>query len=53
MAARLRAATAFHPGARVVALVGASHKRYLEAVLRTLADVDVVAFEDVVGGASR
>ena len=48
MAARLRAATAFRPGARVLAVVGASHKRYLEAVLRTLADIEVVEFSDVV-----
>ena len=49
MAARLRAATAFHPGGRVLAVVGASHKRYLDVLLRTLADVEVVEFTDLVG----
>ena len=48
MATRLRAATAFEPGGRVVAIVGASHKRYLEAVLRTLADIEIVEFSSLV-----
>lgn len=51
MAARLRATTAFQPGAHVVAVVGASHKRYLEAVLQTLADIEVVELADVVAAA--
>ena len=50
MAARLRAATAFKPGGRVLAIVGASHKRYLETLLRTLADVDIVEFSSIVPG---
>ena len=53
MAARLRAATAFRPGARVVAIVGASHKPYLEAVLRTLADTEVLDFSDVASQVGR
>lgn len=48
MATHLRRASAFHAGGRVLAIVGASHKQYLESVLKTLADIEVVEFSRVV-----
>ncbi|MEI2432366.1 DUF5694 domain-containing protein [Lysobacter yananisis] len=42
MAANLREAFGNRPGARVLDIVGASHKAYLDAYLRQMHDVDVV-----------
>lgn len=48
MAAILRRVTAFHTGKRVLALVGASHKRPLEQALSSLApDIQIMNFEDI------
>ena len=45
MAAHILEATRGMPGARVLVIVGASHKPYLEAALDDLALVDIVEFE--------
>lgn len=42
MLANIREATALHPGARVLNVVGASHKPWYDAWARQLVDVDVV-----------
>ncbi len=42
MAANVRAATVEHPGARVLNIVGASHKPWYDAWMRQMPDVDVV-----------
>lgn len=47
MLANIRAATAEHPGARVLNVVGASHKPYYDGWARQWGDVDVVALEPV------
>ncbi|WP_225421092.1 DUF5694 domain-containing protein [Sphingomonas parva] len=47
MAANIRAASGTRPGARVLAIVGASHKAYLEAYLEMMQDVALVDAEAV------
>lgn len=42
MAANIRAAFAGHPGARVLNIVGASHKPWYDMLMGTMADVEVV-----------
>jgi len=42
MAANIRAATAEHPGARVLNVVGASHKPWYDGWMRQMVDVEVV-----------
>ena len=42
MAANIRAAFAGHPGARVLNVVGASHKPWYDLLIGTMADVEVV-----------
>lgn len=45
MAANIRAAMAEQPGARVLNLVGASHKPWYDAWMRQMSDVEVVPLE--------
>jgi hypothetical protein len=47
MVANIRAAAAAHPGARVLNIVGASHKAYYEAYLDMMHDVKLVDAEAV------
>jgi hypothetical protein len=42
MVANIRAASANHPGARVLSIVGASHKAYFDAYLGMMSDVRLV-----------
>ncbi len=45
MAANIRAAMAEHPGARVLNIVGASHRPWYEGWMRQMSDVEVVPLE--------
>lgn len=45
MAANIRAAMAEHPGARVLNIVGASHKPWYDGWMRQMSDVEVVPLE--------
>lgn len=47
MVANIREATALHPGARVLNIVGASHKPWFDQWARQMADVEVVAAAEV------
>ena len=47
MVANIRAAMALRPGARVLNVVGSSHKPYYDAYLAMMADVDIVDVETV------
>jgi Family of unknown function (DUF5694) len=47
MVANIRAAFGNHPGARVLNIVGASHKPYYDAYLRIMSDVQVIDAESV------
>ena len=47
MVANVRAASAAHPGARVLNVVGASHKAYYDAYLNMIHDVQLVDAEEV------
>lgn len=42
MAANIREALGWHPGSRMLVIVGASHKAYLEHYLRQMRDVEIV-----------
>jgi Family of unknown function (DUF5694) len=42
MAANIRASFADRPGARVLVLVGSSHKAYLDAYLSSISEVELV-----------
>lgn len=53
MAAHLREATADAPGSRVLMIVGASHKPWLDRYLAQMHDVEVVRAEEVLGRAER
>jgi hypothetical protein len=50
MVANIRAAFGTRPGARVLTIVGASHKPYFEAYLDMMQDVDLVDIEEVLSG---
>ena len=47
MAANIRDVLARHPGMRLLVIVGASHKGYLEAYLNQMHDVRLIDPEDV------
>jgi hypothetical protein len=47
MVANIRVAFANHPGARVINVVGASHKGYYDAYLNMMSDVKLVDAETV------
>ncbi|MCS6919883.1 MAG: DUF5694 domain-containing protein [Fimbriimonadales bacterium] len=47
MASHIRRAMAHHPGGRMVVIVGASHKPFLEAYLPTMVDVKLVEFRSL------
>lgn len=47
MAANIREASARAPGGRVLVIVGATHKIWLESYLRTMSDVEVVSTDTV------
>jgi hypothetical protein len=47
--ARIREASARSAGGRVLVVIGASHKPFLDAYLRSMMDVEVVAAEEVLG----
>lgn len=49
MVSNIREATILHPGARVLNVVGASHKPWYDQWLRQMADVEVVDAADVLG----
>ncbi|QWP79282.1 hypothetical protein J5226_04575 [Lysobacter sp. K5869] len=53
MAANLREAFGNRPGARVLDIVGASHKPYLEAYLRPMHDVEVVDVQALLAPGTR
>ena len=42
IAANIRRLTAEHPGGRVLVIIGAAHKPFLESYLQQMADIDVV-----------
>lgn len=47
MAANIREALGWHPGSRMLVIVGASHKAYLETYLRQMRDVAIIDTEAV------
>ncbi len=47
MAANIREAFGAHPGSRMLVIVGASHKGYLDAYLAMMRDVEIADAEDV------
>ena len=47
IAANIRRASEQHPGERVLVVIGSSHKPYLDDYLRRLADVEIVALDDL------
>ncbi|GAA4854729.1 DUF5694 domain-containing protein [Luteimonas vadosa] len=49
MVANIREATALHPGARVLNIVGASHKPWFDQWARQMGDVEVVAADEILG----
>ncbi len=48
IASHIRRATALHPGKRMLVIIGAAHKPFLEAYLCQMIDVKLVALEDIV-----
>ena len=48
MVANIRKITALKPGGRMLVIVGAAHKPFLDAYLRSLVDVEVLDFGDLV-----
>ena len=49
MAARIRHASAAHPGGRVLVIAGLSHKPLLEHYLGQMIDVELVSFTEICG----
>ena len=47
MAAHVREVSAYHPGGRVLVVVGAAHKPYLEAYLSLMSDADLVPAAEI------
>lgn len=47
IAGRIRAASAWHPGGRVLVVIGAAHKPFLDRYCAQMMDVDVVHLGDV------
>jgi hypothetical protein len=52
IAARIRAESASHPGGKVLVLIGASHRLFIEAYLATMMDVRIVPLTQILGGAA-
>jgi pheromone shutdown protein TraB len=52
IAARIRAESASHPGGKVLVLIGASHRLFIEAYLATMMDVRIVPLTQNLGGAA-
>ena len=50
IAARIRAESASHPGGKVLVLIGASHRLFIEAYLATMMDVRIVPLTQILGG---
>lgn len=50
IAARIREVSAHHPGGRMLVVIGAAHKPFLDRYLAQMMDVDVVNTADVLGG---
>ena len=50
IASRIRAAAAFKPGSRVLVVIGAGHKPFLDRYLGQMMDVEIVQLADLVGG---
>ncbi len=48
MAANIRKVTALKPGGRMLVIVGASHKPFLDAYLRSLVDIEIVDLGDLI-----
>jgi len=49
MAANIREAVATHPGARVLNIVGSSHKPWFDQWARQMGDTEVASAPDVLG----
>ena len=49
MAANIREAVAFHPGARVLNIVGSSLKPWFDRWARQMGDVQVASADEVLG----
>lgn len=47
MASRIRQSTVLHPGKRVLVIVGASHKPFLDAYLSQMIDVQLVNLDEI------
>jgi pheromone shutdown protein TraB len=47
IAGRIRAASAWHPGGRVLVVIGAAHKPFLDLYLAQMMDIQVVQLGDV------
>ncbi len=47
MAARIRTYSAWHPGGRVVVIVGAAHKPFLDSYLGRMMDVEIVQLDQL------
>jgi hypothetical protein len=47
VAGRIRAASAWHPGGRVLVVIGAAHKPFLDRYLAQMMDIEVVQLGDV------
>ncbi|HCW51502.1 MAG TPA: hypothetical protein DGR79_05480 [Clostridiales bacterium] len=47
MAATIRKITALNPGGRMLVIVGAAHKPFLDAYLHSLADIELVHLADL------
>jgi pheromone shutdown protein TraB len=53
IAARIRAETAAHPGGKVLVVIGAAHRPFIEAYLASMMDVQIVPLSQVLGGADQ
>jgi hypothetical protein len=50
IAANIRRVTAYHPGGKILVIIGAGHKPFLDKLLATSLDVNVVQLEDIMPG---
>jgi hypothetical protein len=51
IASRIRMHSAWHPGGRMLVVIGAAHKPFLDTYLGQMMDIDVVQFGELVGEA--
>jgi hypothetical protein len=50
IASHIRRATALHPGKKMLVIIGASHKTFLDAYLSKMMDIKIIQLDDFISG---